>query len=92
MSQTDITADVISNLPLDRIDAVAFYKLDALTTDLICCDIEMAGQVWTFHEEAAGWDSLIAHLSLLPGFKANWRKVVVHPPFEVNTTEAFRRA
>lgn len=31
----------IPSWPLDRIRSVAFYKRDAFTTDLICCDVEL---------------------------------------------------
>lgn len=58
-----ITPAVIAQLPLANIDAVVFYKRDQITTDLICCDVDMAGKIWTFHEEMKGWVNLIAHLS-----------------------------
>jgi len=34
---------------------VIFCKRDEITTDLICCDVEVAGHVCTFREEATGW-------------------------------------
>ena len=57
-----ITPAILAQLPLADIDAVVFYKRDEIITDLICCDVKMAGRVWTFHEEAKGWEDLIAHL------------------------------
>jgi hypothetical protein len=86
-----ITAAILSELPLLKIDAVVFYKRDEITTDLICCDVEVLGRVWTFHEEASGWTELIAHLSALPGFRADWYEAVVHPPFATSETVAFDR-
>ncbi len=86
-----ITPAVLRELPLEKIDLVVFYKRDEITTDLICCDVEVAGQVRTFHEEAAGWTDLIAHLSALPGFRADWFEAVVHPPFATSKTVAFDR-
>lgn len=77
--------------PLSDIRSVVFYKCDQFTTDLICCDIEAGGQVWTSHEEAEGWDALLHHLEQLPGFRADWRLSVVQPPFALNGTVAFRR-
>jgi hypothetical protein len=74
-----ITDDTISQLPLPGINAVVFYKRDQITTDLICCNVEVAGQVWTFHEEATGWPDLIEHLSALPGFRADWYGAVAKP-------------
>lgn len=86
-----ITPAILAQLPLSDIDAVIFYKRDEITTDLICCDVEMAGRVWTFHEEAKGWQDLIAHLSALPGFRADWYEAVAKPPFSASETIAFDR-
>lgn len=86
-----ITPAILAQLPLPDILAVIFYKRDEITTDLICCDVEVAGQVWTFHEEAAGWSDLISHLSALPGFRADWYEAVVSPPFTTAETVAFDR-
>lgn len=86
-----ITPAVLDQLPLPDVRAVVFYKRDETTTDLICCDVEVAGQVWTFHEEAAGWADLIEHLSALPDFRADWYEAVVSPPFATAETIAFDR-
>jgi hypothetical protein len=86
-----ITPAVLVQLPLPAVRAVVFYKRDEITTDLICCDVEVAGHVWTFHEEAAGWPDLIAHLSALPGFRRDWYEAVVSPPFATTETIAFDR-
>lgn len=82
---------ILDQLPLSEINAVVFYKRDEITTDLICCDVEMQGRVWTFHEEEAGWQKLTAHLSTLPGFRDDWYEAVVKPPFATNETIAFDR-
>lgn len=86
-----ITSAALSQLPHPAIDAVIFYKRDEITTDLICCDVEASGLVWTFHEEMAGWDALIAHLSALPGFRSDWYAAVTGQPFATNETVAFAR-
>jgi hypothetical protein len=86
-----ITPAIISELPLPGIDVVIFYKRDEITTDLICCDVKVAGQVWTFHEEAIGWSNLVTHLSALPGFRADWYEAVASPPFATSETIAFER-
>ncbi len=78
-------------LPLSTIDAVVFYKRDEVTTDLICCDVEAQGRIWTFHEEADEWQTLVAHLSKLPGFRGDWYEAVVAPPFDASETIAFDR-
>lgn len=86
-----ITPAILAQLSLVDIDAVVFYKRDQITTDLICCDVEVAGRVSTFHEEAKGWADLIVHLSALPGFRADWYEAFVSPPFSANKTIAFDR-
>jgi hypothetical protein len=86
-----ITPAILAQLPHTSINVVVFYKRDEITTDLICCDVEVAGRVWTFHEEAGGWTDLIAHLSALPGFRADWYAEVVSPPFAASETVAYRR-
>lgn len=86
-----ITPAILAQLPLPDIDAVLFYKRDEITTDLICCDVEIAGRTWTFHEETKGWKKLISHLSALPNFRADWYETVVNPPFATCETIAFKR-
>ena len=78
-------------LPLHQIEVVTFYKRDELTTDLICCDVQIGGKTWSFHEEQEGWNLLIAHLERLPGFRSDWYAAVAHPPFSRSTTVAFTR-
>ncbi len=84
-----ITPAVLAKLPLPDVCAVVFYERDEITTDLICCDVEVAGHIWTFHKEAAGWPDLIAHLSALPGFRTDWYEAVVSSPFAIAETIAF---
>ena len=86
------TPDMLATLPLPKVDAVTFYKRDQLTTDLICCDVEIEGRVWTFHEEASGWNDVITHLSALPGFRVDWYSAVVNPPFLICETIAYQRS
>jgi hypothetical protein len=86
-----ITTSTLSQLPLAGIQAVIFYKRDEITTDLICCDVEVQGRVWTFHEEADGWQALIAHLSELPNFTSDWYAAVAEPAFAASVTVAFKR-
>ena len=86
-----ITPAILAQLSLVDINAVVFYKRDEITTDLICCDVEVAGRVSTFHEEAKGWADLIAHLSGLPGFRTDWYEAVVSPSFAASETVAFNR-
>jgi hypothetical protein len=86
-----IPADIREQLPLTAVDKVAFFKLDELATDLICCEVEASGKVWFFHEEADGWEGLISYLEQLPGFRPDWYQAVVLPPFARSETVAFAR-
>jgi hypothetical protein len=87
----NIDQSVIEQLPLETIDRVTFYKRDELTTDLICCDIDVVSQIWRFHEEVPGWELLLRHLAQLPGFRVDWYAAVVQPAFATNETVAFSR-
>ena len=86
-----ITPAVLAQLALPDVRAVVFYKRGQITTDLIRCDVAVAGRIWTFHEESAGWPALLAHVSVLPGFRADWYEAVVSPPFAASTTIASDR-
>lgn len=87
-----IDADLLRQIALTSIQRVTLYKRDEITTDLICCDVDVGGQIWTFHEEMVGWDSLLLHLEKLPSFRKDWFAVVSQPPFDTSETVAFSRA
>ncbi len=86
-----IDADFLAQVPLTEVGKVTFYKRDEITTDLICCDVLVGSEVWTFHEELVGWDLLIKHLQNLPSFRSDWFAAVSQPPFETSETVAFSR-
>ena len=88
---TRIDANLLARLPLENVRKVTFYKRDEITTDLICCDVVVGEQVWTFHEDLVGWDLLMSHVSGLPDFRGDWFEAVSQPPFAVSETEAFSR-
>jgi hypothetical protein len=88
---TTIERATLDHLPLEAIETVTFYKRDEITTDLICCDVEIGGKVWFFHEEAQGWDLLIQYLEKLPGFRSDWYAAVAQPPFATNETVAYTK-
>jgi hypothetical protein len=87
-----ITPETIAQLPLADIEMVTFYKLDEITTDLICCEIVVGGTVRTFHEEMKGWNLLLRHIERLPGFRADWFSALSRPAFEPCEIVAFKRA
>jgi hypothetical protein len=86
-----IDADLLARLSLTDIGKVTFYERDEITTDLICCEIMVGGNLWTFHEELVGWDLLIGHLLKLPGFRGDWFATMSQPPFAASETVAFSR-
>jgi hypothetical protein len=88
---TAIDPNLLGHLPLSDIAKVTFYKRDEITTDLICCDVVVAGTVWTFNEEQIGWDLLLQHLDKLPNFRTDWYAAVSQPAFATCETLAFNR-
>jgi hypothetical protein len=86
-----LAPNLLDPLPLEQIESVTFHKRDEVTTDLICCEVEVAGTIWFFQEEMEGWALLIKHLEQLPGFRSDWHAAVVQPPFSESRTVAFRR-
>ncbi|GAA3909100.1 hypothetical protein GCM10022276_29210 [Sphingomonas limnosediminicola] len=85
-----IDAEVLARLQLHDIAKVTFYKRDELTTDLICCEVLVGEEMYTFHEELVGWD-FIDHLQALPDFSSDWFAAISHPPFAAGESVAFSR-
>lgn len=80
---------------LDEVSQIVAYKIDQLTTDLVCCDIVTGSgngkQIRTIHEEIPGFDALMALFETLPGFNSKWRDAVIIPPFAINRTTIYDR-
>ncbi len=87
----DIDTGLLYHLPLDAIVRVVFYKRDEVTSDLICCDVQIDGKTWMFHEALAGWDLLIHHLSSLPGYRSDALTIISHPCSGPSEIVAFNR-
>lgn len=89
------TPDGADRVMLADVRGVSAYKRDAITTDLICCDIETASpkgpMVRTIHEEMSGFHEVMAKLEELPGFYRYWREAVILPPFAQNFTILYRQ-
>lgn len=79
----------------DEVRKIIVYKIDELTTDLICCDIvtgsDEGHQIRTVHEEIPGFDMLMARFETLPGFNSKWCDAIL-PPFATNRTTIYNRA
>jgi hypothetical protein len=85
-------ADAVS---LDEVNAIVAYKIDELTTDLVCCDIVTGSgdgeQIRTIHEEIPGFETVMARFQALPGFDKQWREAVIVPSFVTNRTTIYNR-
>lgn len=90
-----VTAESTDAVSLDEVRAIVAYKLDELTTDLVCCDIVTGAadgeQIRTIHEELLGFDAAMKTFEALPGFDRQWRDTVVLPPFATNRTVIYDR-
>lgn len=89
-------AKEVDAVSLDEVSEIIAYKIDELTTDLVCCEI-VAGsgdreRIRTIHEKIAGFDALLALFETLPGFNSKWRAAVILPPFATNRTTIYQRA
>lgn len=81
-----------TDVPLQAIERVEFFKRDELTTDLLCCELTSHGQSFFFHEEMSDWSDLISKLEGLDGFRKDWFSQVSQPPFRERRFVAFKRA
>lgn len=91
-----VTVKSTDAVSFDEVSAIVAYKLDELTTDLVCCDIVTGAgdgeQIHTIHEELLGFDAAMKAFEALPGFDRQWRDAVVLPPFATNRTVVYDRA
>lgn len=80
---------------LASIKEIIAYKMDLLTTDLVCWELRVrcgdGEQFWTIHEEAVGFGAVAVLLETLPGFYGRWREAVILPAFEANSTIIYQR-
>ncbi len=90
-----VTAKGTDTVSLEEIKTIFAYKLDEITTDLVCCDIVTGvgdgEQIRTIHEELPGFDVAMARLEALPAFNQMWRDDVLLPPFATNRTTIYSR-
>lgn len=91
-----VHAKATDAVSLHEVSEIIAYKIDELTTDLICCDIMTASgdgqKIRTIHEEIPGFDALMARFETLRGFNPEWREAVILPPFATNRTTIYNRA
>ena len=91
-----VTGRETDAVSLDEVSAIVAYKLDELTTDLVCCDIITGAgdgeQIRTIHEELLGFEAVMARFEMLPGFDGKWRDEVIDPPFATSRTVIYSRS
>ncbi|ATY30857.1 hypothetical protein [Sphingomonas psychrotolerans] len=85
------TAAALAQIEWSKVHSVTFYKIDQITTDLICCDVSTDAEVWTLHEEMSDWGAFLREIELLPGFRADWFAEVSQPVFAESRFLAFSR-
>ncbi len=80
---------------LSEIYAVRAYKLDEITTDLICFDItfDYKGErkTLTIHEDQPDFESKLAKLAVLSNFRVDWKTDVLERTFERCEIVVFQR-
>jgi len=90
-----VTTKATDAVLLDEVHAIVAYKIDELTTDLVCCDIVTGSgdgeQMRTIHEDIPGFDAVMARFEVLPGFNRQWRDAVILPHFATNRTTIYNR-
>lgn len=90
-----VTAKGTDAVSFDEVSAIVAYKLDELTSDLVCCDIVTGAgdgeRIRTIHEELPGFDAAMAGFETLTGFDRKWRDAVILPPFAANRTVIYSR-
>jgi len=90
-----VTAKGADAVSFAEVSAIVAYKLDELTTDLLCCDIVLGAgdgkQIRTIHEELPGFDTAMKAFEALPGFDRQWREAVLLSPFAMKRTVVYDR-
>ena len=69
---TIVATKSTERISLQEISAIIAYKIDEITTDLVCCNIVTGSgngeHVRTVHEETPGFEALMARFETFPGF------------------------
>ena len=71
---------------------IAAFKLDQLTSDLLCLEFkDKQGKYWPIHEEIEGFIEVEKYIGAKFNLiEPNWRAKVVKPAFERNYTVIFK--
>ncbi|QIG80189.1 hypothetical protein [Stakelama tenebrarum] len=79
-------------LSLSDIRNVTFYKRIDPQAELLCCEVEMRGRRYFFHERSQIWSRLIRQLETLPGFRRDWRALLAKARGAGRRMVAFERS
>lgn len=76
----------------NSIEKLIGYKVDQLTIDEICLQIEFNNEIEIVTEEYNGWREFINELlSQFPMINKKWEGIIAKPAFERNETELFNK-
>lgn len=74
-----------------NIKSIEAYKIDEVTTDLICLDFFLkSGEKVTVHEELFGYKAFLDKLqTTITLNNLDWKRDVMQPPFKENRTQIY---
>ncbi|MFC4632491.1 hypothetical protein ACFO3O_01125 [Dokdonia ponticola] len=82
----------VSLVEWNLIDKITAYKVDLITIDEICFEIEHLNKSLLITEECVGWRVFLKELlEKFPLIDKEWEEKIVQPPFERNETELYIR-
>ena len=80
---------IIEWLSIDKINA---FKVDLLTSDEICLEIDYLDKRILITEECIGWRIFVSELiNRIPTIDSEWEGKIMRPAFDRNETEMFDR-
>ena len=82
----------VSVVEWSLIDKIVAYKVDLLTVDEICFEIDYLDKRLLITEESEGWENfLIELIDRIPEIDSKWEEKIIKPAFERNETELYNR-
>jgi len=82
----------ISLVEWSSIDKTIAYKVDLLTIDEMCIEIDYFDKRLLITEECKGWRVFLSELIIrIPTIDTEWEEKIIKPAFERNETELYNR-
>jgi hypothetical protein len=76
-----------------EIQQIEAYKVNLITTDEICIEVELQESILTITEETNGWNEFIEKILIVfPEIDKNWWSKVAHPPFQTNHLILYKKS